>query len=178
MKTLILILFPLGFVRCFAPVADNPLNIINIRYNENLKTGEEAEEASKVSFYNDGFRNVFTDRSSGGGQFWILQDTGTKSRYRIRNKVTGEYLVASQDMKDPSRRRVYTWTGNTPVAHALIEQEWDLIEEEDGFVIKNVKFGEYLYAAADEFAFDENNRSVFTWKNHDDLGREGYWKFE
>jgi hypothetical protein len=81
-------------------------------------------------------------------------------------------------MKDPLRRRVYTWTGNTPVAHALIEQEWDLIEEEDGFVIKNVKFGEYLYAAADEFAFDENNRSVFTWKNHDDLGREGYWKFE
>jgi hypothetical protein len=38
-------------------------------------------------------------------------------------------------------------------------------------------FGEYLYAAADDQAFDENNRSVFTWKTHDDLGIEGYWKF-
>jgi hypothetical protein len=38
-------------------------------------------------------------------------------------------------------------------------------------------FGEYLYAAADDQGFVENNRSVFTWKTHDDLGIEGYWKF-
>jgi hypothetical protein len=31
-----------------------------------------------------------------------------------------ELLIASEDMKDSQRRKVYTWTGNTPVAHIIV----------------------------------------------------------
>jgi hypothetical protein len=49
---------------------------------------------------------------------------------------------------------------------------------ENGFLIRNVKYQEYLYAAADDRAFDENNRSVFTWKDFETLGPEGIWNFD
>jgi len=83
--------------------------------------------------------------------------------------------MASEDMRDNLRRRVYTWSGNTPEARELDEQEWYLIPEDDGYVFKNARYGEYLYAASDSFK-SGGKRSVFTWKNHDDLGREGIWK--
>jgi len=44
---------------------------------------------------------------------------------------------------------------------------------DNGFLIKNVRYQEYLYAAADDLAFDENRRSVFTWKEYETLGPEG-----
>lgn len=84
-------------------------------------------------------------------------------------------LAASEEMQDPQRRKVFALTRNSSASGYLEEEQWELIKEPDGFVIKNVHFGEYLYAAADDRAFDENNRSVFTWKEHDSLGLEGYW---
>jgi len=56
--------------------------------------------------------------------------------------------------------------------------DWYIEKVEDGFLIRNVKYQEYLYAAADDRAFDENNRSVFTWKDFDTLGPEGIWIFD
>jgi hypothetical protein len=43
--------------------------------------------------------------------------------------------------------------------------------------LKNVKFSEYLYAASDSLSFDEDNRSIFTWRNYYSLGQEGFWRF-
>lgn len=122
---------------------------------------------------------VFTDRSgSSSDQQWNLEPTGVKDRYMITNKSSRLHLVASEDLRDPERRKVVVWTGNTPVARSLNEQEWYLILEDDKYIIKNAAHAEYLYAAADDLAFDENKRSVFTWKDFDSLGPEGRWKIE
>ena len=37
------------------------------------------------------------------------------------------------------------------------------------------KYLEYLYAAADDQAFDRSHRSVFTWKDFHNLRDEGLW---
>ena len=151
------------------------VTIVNHRHNEPLKTGNPTGERENLLPVN----YVFTDRSAGpNNQQWILEATGVNNRYWIRNKSSGLFLVASEDFHDPERRKVVSWTGNTPVARPLSEQMWDLIKEEDGYVIKSARYGEYLYAAADDLAFDENNRSVFTWKEYDNLGPEGRWKIE
>ena len=55
---------------------------------------------------------------------------------------------------------------------------WNLIQEGDKYVIKNAAYGEYSYAAADDMAFNESSRSLFTWKKFDNLGPEGCWKIE
>jgi hypothetical protein len=34
-------------------------------------------------------------------------------------------------------------------------------EDDDVFLIRNVKYGEYMYAAADDLAFDKDNRDPF-----------------
>ena len=51
------------------------------------------------------------------------------------------------------------------------------MEEDQGFLLRNVKYNEYLYSAADGLALSEEQRSVFTWKNYQTLGFEGFWKF-
>ena len=106
----------------------------------------------------------------------LLLQAITLSINFFRNKSSGLLLFASETKRDPERRNVFAWTGNIPDARELTEQMWDLIEEPQGYLIKNVEYGEYLYAGADDLAFDENNRSVFTWKNRADVGLEGYWK--
>ena len=151
------------------------VTIVNHRYNEPLKTGNptgESENWMPVNY-------VFTDRSAGpNNQQWILEATGVNNRYRIRNKSSGLFLAASENLSDPERRKVVAWTGDTPVANSLDEQEWDLIQEGNRYLIKNARYPEYLYAAADDRAFDKNNRSVFSWKNFNNLGPEGRWNIQ
>ena len=151
------------------------VTIVNHRHKEPLKTGNPTGERENLLPVN----YVFTDRSAGpNNQQWILEATGVNNRYRIRNKSSGLFLAASENFSDPERRKVVAWTGNTPVARSLNEQEWYLILEGDKYIIKNAAHAEYLYAAADDLAFDENKRSVFTWKDFDSLGPEGRWKIE
>jgi len=53
---------------------------------------------------------------------------------------------------------------------------WAIEDVYGGFVIKNIKYEEYLYAAAMDHAYDESRRrSVFTWKDYKTLGTEGIW---
>ncbi len=117
---------------------------------------------------------------------WILEKVcGKKHQIRIKHSKTGEYLYAGADdlVADPKRRRVFTWTNtttspNSDPAYWDRTADWLIWEEEgNGFILKNVKFSEYLYAASDDLAFDESNRSVFTWKQYHSLGIEGFWKF-
>ena len=58
------------------------------------------------------------------------------------------------------------------------QADWEITRGQKGYLIKNVKYTEYLYAASDDLSYDENHRSVFTWKTVDDLGDEGFWTFE
>jgi hypothetical protein len=53
-----------------------------------------------------------------------------------------------------------------------------LIKEVNGVLLQNAKYSEYLYAAADNLSFDEESRTVFTWKDLATVGIEGYWKFD
>ena len=116
---------------------------------------------------------------------WILEKVcGKRNQIRIKNQVTGEYLYAAADdhAADPERRRVFTWTNTStyPNSHPAYWErtaDWLIWQEDRGFILKNVRYSEYLYAAADNKAFDEDNRSVFTWKSYHDLGQEGYWRF-
>jgi hypothetical protein len=116
---------------------------------------------------------------------WALEKVyGTDDHIRIKNQATGEYLYAETDdlAYDTERRRVFTWTdtSTTPTSNPSFwenKADWE-VDDEDGFYqLKNIRFYEYLYAAADDLAFDESSRSVFTWKNEDTLGPEGLWKF-
>ena len=151
------------------------VTIVNHRHNEPLKTGNPTGERENLLPVN----YVFTDRSAGpNNQQWILEATGVNNRYRIRNKSSGLFLAASENLSDPERRKVVAWTGDTPVANSLDEQEWDLIQEGNRYLIKNARYSEYLYAAADDRAFDKNNRSVFSWKNFNNLGPEGRWNIQ
>jgi hypothetical protein len=116
---------------------------------------------------------------------WSLEKVlGTRDQIRIKNQATGEYLYAAADdlAQDSERRRVFTWT-DTSTSPTSDTQDWEkkadwkVEEENDCVKLKNIRYGEFLYAAADERAFDESSRSVFTWKDEDTLGQEGLWKF-
>ena len=154
---------------------NNIVTIVNMKHNESLKTGDPTgnyEAWIPVNY-------VFTDRTTGSkAQQWTLKATGVMNRYKIRNNLSGLLLIDSEVIQDLKRRKVVAWTGNTPVARYLDEEVWDLIPHADGFAIRNFRYAEYLYAESDDLAFDDKNRSVFTWKDLDNLGTEGYWKIE
>ena len=88
-------------------------------------------------------------------------------------------------MKDPLRRKVFTLITNSPVGPAIptlgSEAEWELQKDSVGYLLKNVKYGEFLYAAADDQSLVKGIRSIFTWKAKgspgDDIGTEAHWEF-
>ena len=160
--------------------------ITNIGTHKQLLPGSDTYDLDR--------RNVFTNRNplenTPKENEWIIEkvydEIFGETYYRIIEHSTGEYLYASADdyAKDSERRRVFVWTNTTtsPQSHSNFwghTADWEIIEEETklGFLIKNVEYSEYMYAAADDLAFDEEHRSVFTWKNYNTLGDEGYWDF-
>jgi hypothetical protein len=118
-------------------------------------------------------------------QKWVLEKMHCGNNHiRIKNQGTGEYLYAAADdlASDRLRRRVFTWTNTsvTPLSHFVYwdkTADWEIELEERGFLLKNIRHSEYLYAAPDDLSFDADHRSVFTWKNYNDLGYEGHWRF-
>ena len=58
------------------------------------------------------------------------------------------------------------------------QADWEIKRLSIGYLIKNVLFPEYLFAADDNLAQDANHRSVFTSKDLDSLAPEGIWGFE
>lgn len=109
---------------------------------------------------------------------------GAANQLRFVSQATGEYLYAAADdlARDAERRRVFTWTDLSTIPESDPRYwdktaDWIVEEEEQGFTLKNVRYNEYLYSAANDLALSEEQRSVFTWKNYDTLGFEGYWTF-
>ena len=153
-------------------------------YNKPLEIGSEETKFSEDR------RNIFIWKNpkvdSYQPQDWIFEKlAGTSNTDRIKNKDTDEFLYAGVDdlKRDPERRRVFSWMGinSTPLndpGNWGKQAEWEVIKAENGFLIKNLEFSDYLYAAGDPHAYDENRRSVFAWKNLDTLGREGVWNFD
>ena len=117
---------------------------------------------------------------------WTLEKSSCDDDHiRIKNQATGEYLYAAADdlATDRLRRRVFTWTNTSMNPHSHFVHwnktaDWKIEQEDRGFLLKNARYPEYLYAAGDDLTFDVDNRSVFTWKNYNDLGHEGYWRFD
>jgi hypothetical protein len=77
-----------------------------------------------------------------------------------------EYLYAHYDgtYYDSNQRRV-VWMWTPGGRHE--EGQWEFSTEDNGetFKIKNIKYKEFLYAAADSYAYDSSRRRVFTWQS-------------
>ena len=167
--------------------------ILSVRYNKTLISG------SVATAHDQDRRNVFlkrdnkTETETTESDQWVFNKIdGPNRRYRIKNLQTNEYLYASADGdeedNDPFdfrhivRRRVFTSMNLTTTPDSGPQTDWEINcspeGSPNGYTIKNLQYGEYLYSAADEWAFDKGRRSVFTWKNYYTLGIEGIWKFQ
>ena len=110
---------------------------------------------------------------------WHLEKlAGSNTHIRIRSANSGEYLYAETDelARDPERRRVFTWASVLPYPDSS-PRYWEVSEVNSCFTLKNFHYNEYLYAAADDLALADDKRSIFTWKNYNTLGTEGFWSF-
>ena len=58
------------------------------------------------------------------------------------------------------------------------QADWKIIRFENGFLIKNYRFDEYLYEVGEDNAHDTNHISVFTTENLNSLGLNGIWRFQ
>ena len=160
--------------------------ILSVRYNKTLISG------SVATAHDQDRRNVFlkrdnkTETETTESDQWVFNKIdGPNRRYRIKNLQTNEYLYAGADdlKRTPERRRVFTWmnlttTPESDPSYWSQQADWEINCSPNGYTIKNVEYGEYLYSAADDFAFDESRRSVFTWEDYYTLGIEGIWKFQ
>lgn len=91
-------------------------------------------------------------------------------QYKIKSVLKDEYLYAGWDQikYDEDRRHIFTWM---PKTTCETQCYWDvqlvrqgLNAEENYYTIRNIHYGEYLYAAAGNYNYDESRRHVFTWK--------------
>lgn len=85
-----------------------------------------------------------------------------------------EYMYAVYDggSLDESRRIVFMWTPGG--RHDQGQWEFSTKDKGQTFLIKSVKYNEYLYAAADSYAYDSSRRSIFTWRPKTPDGCEWY----
>jgi 1-phosphatidylinositol phosphodiesterase len=96
-----------------------------------------------------------------------------------------EYMYGSEIVVNVDRHKVFTWEPGTDPGKA----GWTIRNSEtnncsitmtaDAFsncTIKNTEFGEYLYAASDNFITDGKRRKVFCWIKNKEFPVEGYWR--
>lgn len=108
-------------------------------------------------------------------------EKGHQLSYKIKSAHYDEYLYsAADDMKyDTDRRRSFTWIDgrcDDPECYWRVEQ----VPGTDYFTIKNERYEDHLYAAADDLKLDDKRRSVFGWKWNGDDGvnfdKASHWK--
>lgn len=80
------------------------------------------------------------------------------------------YAVVDRIALDENRRFVYSWIPGGRDKQG----EWEFATKDNGktFLIRNVLYNEYLYAAANDFAYDSSRRRTFTWRPGTDDGCE------
>lgn len=106
---------------------------------------------------------------------------GSSRNCRIKNRRFPEYFYAAEGYdKDSERRRVFTWIPGYHDYQCL----WDLerftgeTQSKRKYKIKSVKYGEYLYAGADDLKYDEQRREIFTWKPKTYCEEQCYWDIQ
>ncbi len=93
----------------------------------------------------------------------------------IKNVKYDEYLyAASYAPYDRYRRSVFTGISGGRVK----ADEWKIENSGNGFYIKNIVRGEYLYAAKDYFNYDNDRRRVFTWIPRDVKNDKFNWEIK
>jgi hypothetical protein len=161
-------------------VSDRPLTpakylITNYRRKEVLKASVGDIEATRSNIFTDRWTHLDMDSHS-----WVLERiSGSTYCYKIRNFQSRAYLIAGSDQqaRDPLRRRVFVSSRKSGKPTCSGNDDWSLLKHSKGYLIQNLKYYEYLYAADDDLALDDRRRSVFAWKTSDDLGEEGVWLF-
>lgn len=87
-----------------------------------------------------------------------------ESTHIFNKYFSKEYLYPVYDGSayDESRRPVFTWVPGGRDATG----QWEFSTKNNGetFVIKNLHYKEYIYAAANSYAYDSSRRTVFTWR--------------
>lgn len=95
---------------------------------------------------------------------WEFTPAQKDSVFKIKNTHFNEYLYASKNYfkYDSERRRVFTWKRLGVKAYP--KSSW-FVRHESGnhFSLRNQAFKDYLYAAGDDYALDNDRRRVFNW---------------
>lgn len=81
--------------------------------------------------------------------------------YIINKGFKGQYLYATTNRMDDKRRYVLLWVpGDLSDAG-----RWNFSTNDDGksFFIENCQNNEYMYAAADSYAYDSDRRNIYTY---------------
>ncbi len=176
------VLFPDHQIDLTLNVSDN-VRIKNLRFSESLLMGSnplmiDEDRRNVLALISD---EEYDDYYMG---HWILEKIPEMpdNFYRIKNRANGENLYASvyHPDKDEESRIVFTWTNTS--SDPTYEPEywdqtadWEIIEGGKGYLIKNVKYSEYLYITLSD---EENQNLVFTTKNIEAIGSRAYWTFK
>lgn len=143
--------------------------------NEGFKN--ESLFATNLVYFGD-CRRVFTWRPEGvpSNSKWKFTTINGGRTFYIRNVAYDECLTESDWDYDENRRFVYTSKCN----EAMINFEW-LIESINDYTLRlmNLRSRDYLSAAIDKYAYNDELRSVFTWMGLTDFADRPYvWKLE
>lgn len=149
---------------------------------ETLKTEFDALKANNKLFSSDIFPLAIRTReamenqemsSSLVAQFKELKESlplcvrvivWNENTHIINKMFSTEYLYAVYDNAayDADRRIIYTWIPGG--RHS--QGGWEFSTKTNGksFLIKNLHYSEYLFAAANSYAYDSERRNVFSWR--------------
>lgn len=140
----------------------NKCRIINRSWNETLYPYLGPNE-------NDEQRRIFTWIPGGCDDQcdWKIEPVFTDSslKFKLKSLKFDEYFYAASDKlkNDLQRRNVFTKNSKCKCE----SHYWDIQSVPGGsqyFTFRSTRYDEYLYAAQDPHNFDEERRSVFTWK--------------
>ncbi|XP_044734787.1 uncharacterized protein LOC123297258 isoform X2 [Chrysoperla carnea] len=123
------------------------------------------------------FKNMFGDIKRKIPS-WARNIIWNGDKCKLKNRNWDQYIYADGAIDyDSERRRVFSWQVGTPQGIMEPESQWKFETDDEGesFMLKNVRWNEYLYAASDYFNYDNNRRQVFTWRPGTQV-LQGSWK--
>ena len=148
----------------------------NVQFDEYLYPMADPLETEEL--HQIATRRRSPQSSTNGKSSWLIEPDQTPGFVTIRNVELKQYLTTvGNRTRDPQRRNVFTSTERSPAAlwtilpiapcrclQATLALACRLSRPAVGqFHIISQLHGEYLYAAADDLAIDEDNRNIFTW---------------
>lgn len=145
---------------------------------EMVRVGYRIKEYMDMSNYSNigqEYKNIYDSLKSG------LPEAVRHLLWRkvcLRNTVkNNEYLYSANNYfkYDDDRSRVFTWRSGYPGSDAV--WKFETYDQGKTFEIKNNYRGQYLYAAGDDFKYDDDRRQIFTWRNGNRV-QKNEWRVE